>query len=233
MNTRGYVFYRGPSLLDGEQIVGIALLYSANEKTGDMVQTYILRDNGRDPFANAQSLDDVSVCGHCKHRHGTGGACYVNLAKGVGMVWGAYQRGRYPYSLWQAMKAIAGRKVRMGSYGDPAAIPVYVWKMLLREAAGQTGYTHQWETCDPELLSLCMASVDSDEELVKAQEMGYRTFRVLRPDELLFAHEFVCPASDEELNRKKCVSCMACDGGHPPKASVAINVHGQLARRFK
>ena len=39
----GYVIYKGPSLLDGAPIVVIAVIGSGNTKTGDMVQTYILR----------------------------------------------------------------------------------------------------------------------------------------------------------------------------------------------
>lgn len=44
---RAGVFYRGPSLIDGSPIVGIAVFPAgkANAKTGAMLQTYILRDD--------------------------------------------------------------------------------------------------------------------------------------------------------------------------------------------
>jgi hypothetical protein len=35
----GFVFYDGPSVIDGAPIIGIAVLHSENSKTGDMVQT--------------------------------------------------------------------------------------------------------------------------------------------------------------------------------------------------
>ena len=66
----GVVLYEGPSLLDGQPIVviatGLARL-SANPKTGDMVQTWVLcRDV--DPFAAIHNGQDVSVCGDCPLR---------------------------------------------------------------------------------------------------------------------------------------------------------------------
>jgi hypothetical protein len=70
----GYIIYRGSSLLDGKPIVAVAITNSSNVKTGDMVQTYILVDNGLSPVINSQSLADVSICGDCDHRRGLGGS---------------------------------------------------------------------------------------------------------------------------------------------------------------
>lgn len=42
---RGFIFYRGKSPIDNAPIVGIAVLKSRNEKTGNMVQTFILRSD--------------------------------------------------------------------------------------------------------------------------------------------------------------------------------------------
>lgn len=231
----GYVVYEGASQLNGDPIVMIAITHSTNSKTGDMVQTYILPFNGRSPLDNALNLHDVSVCGDCKHRHGTGGACYVNLTKGVAQVWGALMRGNYPKSLCVPMVECADRVVRMGTYGDPAAVPLWVWKCLLKWAKGHTGYTHQWQDERfRELMTLCMASVDNEEELVRAHAMGYRTFRVRHELDFMMESEFACPASDEELKRKTCNECLACSGGvDTRKANVSIIVHGQLQKRFK
>lgn len=52
MQTKSGIIYRGPSLIDGQPIVAIAIAKSRNTKTGDMVQTYILCDNGLDPMLN-------------------------------------------------------------------------------------------------------------------------------------------------------------------------------------
>lgn len=43
------IIYRGPSMIDGTPIVVIALWSTANAKTGGMLQTYILADNGQSP----------------------------------------------------------------------------------------------------------------------------------------------------------------------------------------
>ena len=40
---RGFIFYRGKSPIDRAPIVGIATLESKNGKTGNMIQTWILR----------------------------------------------------------------------------------------------------------------------------------------------------------------------------------------------
>ena len=40
--AQGYVLYQGPSRLNGEPIVAIATMRTANVKTGNMVQTWIL-----------------------------------------------------------------------------------------------------------------------------------------------------------------------------------------------
>lgn len=231
----GYVIYRGPSLINGKPIVVIAITKSSNVKTGNMVQTYILPDNNMLPTYNAKALEDEAVCGDCKHRRGKGGSCYVNLGQGVTVVTKSYWSGSYPESLSLASESCTGRNVRLGTYGDPAAVPVHVWQSLLRFAKAWTGYTHQWHKSliDPLIMHYCMASVDSDSEFIQAQSMGYRTFRVRAKDQPLLDREFVCPASEEGGKRKLCTECKACDGGiDTHKASPSIIVHGSLKSRF-
>jgi hypothetical protein len=231
----GYVIYRGPSLINGKPIVVIAITKSSNVKTGNMVQTYILPDNGQLPVANAHALEDDAVCGDCKHRRGTGGSCYVNLGQGVTVVTKSYLKGNYPESLMQATEASRNRMVRLGTYGDPAAVPYEVWEELLAYSSGHTGYTHQWHksSTDPRILTLCMASADNEDEQFQAQSMGYRTFRVRLANQPLLFREFACPASEEAGRRKLCTECKACDGGiDTAKASPAIIVHGTLKKRF-
>lgn len=231
----GYVIYRGPSLINGKPIVVIAITKSSNKKTGNMVQTYILPDNNMTPVYNAKALEDEAVCGDCKHRRGKGGSCYVNLGQGVTAVTKSYWEGKYPFSLTHAMMDSAGRTVRLGTYGDPAAVPTIIWESMLRQSIGWTGYTHQWNksSTDPLLMKYCMASVDNDEEFRQAQSMGYRTFRVRLANQPLLAKEFMCPASEEAGKRKLCTECRACDGGiDTAKASPAIVVHGTLKSRF-
>ena len=61
-NPTGYVIYRGPSLLDGAPIVAIATMQTSNRKTGNMVQTWILREDVS-PVEASKAGADASVCG--------------------------------------------------------------------------------------------------------------------------------------------------------------------------
>ena len=239
--ANGFVFYDGPSMLDGAPVIGIAVLQSENGKTGNMVQTYILRSD-IDPLSALADGSDASICGDCRHRpqdDGTGRmvrTCYVNVGQSVQSVYSAWVRGAYPLmSPGRATQLVAGRMVRMGTYGDPAAIPVRIWRGLLAQAAGRTGYTHAWRRAGAQgLRALVMASADTAPERDVARAMGWRTFRVRAEGAPLGAREIACPASPEGGNRRQCVTCRACDGAErgPVQASVAIVVHGTMARYF-
>ena len=232
----GYIIYCGPSLLDGKPIVVVAITKeSKNSKTGNMVQTYILVDNDQLPVANYQTLADESICGDCPHRRGKGGACYVNVGQGPTIVTKGIARGIYPMNKYAASRACRGRAVRLGTYGDPAAVPADVWRLLLLESKSHTGYTHQWKSGKANhVQEWCMASADSEEDRTQAKVAGWRTFRIRTENELLQAGEFTCPASKEAGYRKLCVDCTACSGGfNPRKADPAIVVHGTLKSRFR
>lgn len=235
-NPSGYIIYRGASLLDGKPIVVVAITReSKNKKTGNLVQTYILADNGQSPVVNARNLDDVSVCGDCKHRRGMGGSCYVNLGQGARSVMDGVMRGIYPEKILAPKIAVKGRKVRLGTYGDPAAVPAMVWGSLLSEASGWTGYTHQWASGKADhVKQWCMASADTPKEKALAKAMGWRTFRVRGEGDVeVYADEGKCPASAEMNKRLLCEDCMACSGGvDSKKASMVIIVHGSLKSRF-
>lgn len=247
----GFILYEGPSLLDGAPIVAIAVgtaRKSTNDKTGNMLQTFILRADV-EPIAALKSGEDASVCGDCKHRPALGGSCYVNVGQAPLAVYRAYRRGVYPHaaafdkgqhSSRAAMEQIgAGRVVRLGTYGDPAAVPVGTWEALTALAAGRTGYTHQWANealtayHKARLMALVMASCDSPEEAQLARTMGLRYFRVMTPSETAGAREFTCPASEEAGKRTSCAQCKACDGtSRPGQASPVIVAHGIHARKF-
>ena len=97
---RGFTFYDGPSMLTGERIIGIALVHSSNRKTGDMVQTYILRADMR-PTDAVRIGADVAICGMCPQRPALGGACYVVVCQGPTVVFKTWQRGAYPARTWR------------------------------------------------------------------------------------------------------------------------------------
>lgn len=237
----GFIIYQGPSALDGSPIVAIATGFgnlSKNAKTGAMVQTYILRADVH-PVEALKTGQDVSICGTCPHRPKVDASghvtrtCYVNVAKGVSAVYGAFQRGRYVSGLLNAADAAEGRMVRLGTYGDPAAVPANVWHTLTAKAQGHTGYTHQWrnESADA-LRGLCLASADSAEDRTQALAAGWRTFRVRHESEALQRGEVSCPASEEAGRKVQCEQCRACSGADGRKGTISIIAHGQQARRF-
>ena len=49
--------------------------------------------------------------------------------------------------------------IRLGSYGDPVAVPFDTWTEILKVAKGNLSYTHQWKTCDQRYKNICMASI--------------------------------------------------------------------------
>ena len=229
----GYVIYDGPSMIDGKRVIVIAcaLDRSRNGKTGHMVQTYVLRADMH-PIEAVRTGADASICGDCKHRGdgtGVGRSCYVTLAHGPSHVWRSWLRGAY-VSMDPAAAGIllAGKMIRLGTYGDPAAAPREVWEELVRYAEGWTGYTHQWRWIDTRWARLVMASADTLDEAKAAQSVGYRTFRVGGEREV---GELRCPASAEMGKKAVCADCRACMGlAGKARASIVIAPHGTGAR---
>jgi hypothetical protein len=234
--VRGIVLYEGPSAIDGQPIVVVATLKTKNPKTGNMVQTWILRSDVSPTVAINEGADR-SICGDCPHRGAiTDGVnrmrtCYVNVRNAPLAVWNAYRRGVYPtYNRSKHAHLLQGRKLRLGSYGDPCAVPLAVWVPFLRLASKRTGYTHQWrDRRFARFARYVMASVETVADATQAQAKGWRTFRI-RTDaaDPIEQGEIICPASPEGGARMDCSRCAACHGtnGAPGRASVAIIAHG-------
>jgi len=236
MNKNGYILYQGPSVLDGVEIVVVATGFdtkSQNSKTGDMIQTTILLAEVS-PIKASQTGQDVSICGDCPHRGvvtDTGlksRTCYVNLGHGPRGIHACFKRGNYaPFPYGTGL--LEGRKVRFGTYGDPAAVPIEVWDKVSAECLSNTGYTHQWQK-HPEYLKYCMASVDSEEQALQVQALGRRYFRVVTDtNDPVIGKEVTCPASAEAGKKVNCDTCMACSGGIDRESSIRINIHGAFA----
>ena len=118
--------------------------------------------------------------------------------------------------------------IRLGSYGDPSAIPSYVWDSLLAKSKGRTGYTHQSVN---QRYDLCMKSADSLDEALTAWSNGIRTFRVIdNVNAMVKDKEILCPASEEAGRRTTCDSCKLCSGSDIVAKSIAIVAHGNGAK---
>jgi len=249
----GFVFYRGPSQLDGKPIVAILTglkTKSRNHKTGHLLQTWILRSD-MNPLEAARLGADSSICGSCRHRgeiiyetktnKRTGKkirrkknvkrSCYVRLDTAPNNIYKTYKRGRYPEITPEQARVLIGDSLsRGGSYGDPTAVPYAVW--LAFGLDNGTAYTHQWRRF-PQFASFCMASVDSPFERSEAALMGFRTFRVRTPGQPLEAYERPCPASKEANYKTSCALCRACGGlGSKAKVDMAIIAHSAKATHF-
>ncbi len=239
-NPNGAILYRGPSQIDGAPIVVVAtglVVGSANGKTGAMVQTYVLADNGLSPMDNVRSGADASICGACPHRLNpeTGKrSCYVTLAHGPRSVASSVNRGRYidateGVAAELVRDVIRGRALRLGTYGDPAAVPSYVWAPLLAVADSWTGYTHQWrEGHAADLRSVVMASVDSEAEAWEARAAGWRYFRVRSRGAPTIEGEIDCPSA----RGVECADCGLCSGQATRAKSISIPAHGAGAGAF-
>lgn len=226
------IIYNGPSLIDGAPIVVIATYSNRNRKTGAVVQTYILRSD-KNPLEASKDGDDYSICGDCpmrgevttdpKRKIAKGRRCYVNLGQGVLIVYKSFLRGVYQTAdNTDDRKALGrGRVVRIGTYGDPAAVPDEVWTDLIAESDTWTAYTHQ----KPWRPDIAMQSADSHTEARAHWTAGRRTFRVIADlGDLDKANEALCPASKEAGARVQCAACKLCRGGKAAK-SIAIVEH--------
>jgi hypothetical protein len=228
-------------MIDGRPIVVIVnkLAGSANEKTGaDLVQSFIIRADVA-PTDALKTGADASICGQCAHRpilaKQTGAApCYVNVGRSVRSVYEAYKRGRYtPATPAQLRAVLAGRKVRLGTYGDPAAAPVAMWQEITADAAGVVGYSHQWQAVDFDHAAwapLVMASADTIDEAAQANLYGMRVFRVSvgvdrQPGET------TCPASAEGGKKATCDKCMLCGGTSKAARDIVIADHASGHKR--
>lgn len=228
------IFYNGASVIDGKQIIGVMIVSSGNTKTGNVIQTYIIRSDMNPLEANRKG-EDFSICGSCPHR-GTANSekvsgladnrsCYVNLGQGVTQVYKSFLKGNYPVLTDEEITSnVSGRMVRIGTYGDGYAIPENRWALIRANAEGITAYTHQQNNTH----DYYMKSADSLQEAQGHWRGGYRTFRIVKDYSEVQKNEIVCPSEKGVL----CKDCGLCDGSKKAK-SVVIKVHGVGAKNFK
>lgn len=230
MNNNGLVIWEGESLIDGSSIVLLmtGLIYSTNRKTGNQLQTWIMRSDIH-PIEAVKTGDDESICGSCSRR-GQGKntdtgirTCYVAVHQSPTQVWRTYKNNDYARYNESYNPFLNRRSLRMGSYGDPAAVPIEVWKNLIDVTYGHTGFTSQWrdEYAKP-LKGLVQASCNSVEDMELAKSMGWKTYTSLPVGHPKVKGLLECrfKSSDGTI---KCEQCMLCDG---TKSHIMIEDHG-------
>ena len=193
-----------------------------------MVQTWILLQDVNPVDAVAQGLDS-SICGGCRLGPGSKRrTCYVNVGQAPLRIWQAWQAGGYDRQ-WTS-STFANRAVRLGAYGDPAAVPNSVWQQVTAEARSWTGYTHQARNRKlQDVLAFCQVSADTLAEAQSCYTQGYGSFRVLSDKEEKATWEKWCPAAEQQ-GAVQCVNCLLCHG--VGASNIAIRVHGRSSKAF-
>ena len=235
------ILYEGPSALNGDPIVAIATSGSKNRKTGDMLQVWILSQD-LDPLTANRTGADRAICGSCPLKgkitdksSGTASEriCYVLLQNAPLAVWRKYKAGGYERAR-NLSRFGAGKKIRLGAYGDPAALPVKVVDSLLKHAYNWTGYTHQMadlDTATAEFFkSKIMVSCETVEQAREVWSNGGRSFRMITSVDQLDSNEIICPATPEGGGRAQCDTCGLCKGSTLTARSIAVLAHGNGAK---
>jgi hypothetical protein len=237
---KSVIVWKGPSEFDGSPIA-LVIKYptkgKGNSKTGNICQTYIL-PAGEHVVDALHAGRDVSVCWHCPHRGdgtGKGRTCYVSLATGLNVVSRNLMAEKYLRATPEgAARGILGKQLRMGTYGDPAAVPESVWAVLAASATRVLGYTHQWRRPQFAYLSRwCMASADTESDVATANAAGWRTFRVAQVGSPTLSGEVVCPASKEAGEKVQCDRCGLCQGSKIRAKNIVIVRHDRTANAQK
>lgn len=223
------IVWRGRSRYTGARIFAALTGHaysrpSVNPKTGPVPQLWILSQN-TPPNVAVRTGSDADVCGPCPLRPAvaTGTACYIarRAVQAPLSVWRAW-RGQPVAARAEVARALQGRAIRLGAYGDVAALPestgLVPW--LAGLAAGHTGYTADWRRA-PWLRQWCMASVQPEADWWHARALGWRVFRgVETRARVLPRLERYCPSE-----RVQCAQCRLCDGARQGAPSIAIEAH--------
>ena len=198
-----------------------ALNGSNNRKTGDMVQTYLI-DKERlisEPKtfgAKCEACPMVNKCYVSRDKLSVRKAL-VKLTQG--------EATSYAFAtLDEVLPLLQGRLIRLGTYGDPSAIPLRDLARICESAKGHTGYTHFWREVDADYSAYLMSSCESLSDELLSNALGYRAFRVLLDDQE--THE-TTQKSVQCLNASvglTCAECLLCSGTKG-KGSSNIYIH--------
>ena len=239
MSSHGsHVVYQGPSAYGGDcvaVVTGLGGRPSRNTKC-PIPQLWIL-PAGEEPHTAQRSGCDASVCGTCELRPLVYASrkraglptpthkCYVRTHEAPLSIARALARGSYESTdLNSACAALhaSGRPIRLGAFGDPAALPPWTVTALLSAARsagqGHTGYSHAWRLQGAQWLrQYVMASVSNPVDLASAELAGWRAFVAYsgpEPHWPLWTRRKVarCPGS--------CARCLLCSGGEGPHVTI-------------
>ena len=237
--AKGYVVYEGKSRLSDDPIVTIITMASANDKTGNMVQLWILPAD-QTPLEALKSDRNQGACGTCllqgkyskKLKKMINRVCYVRVYQAPDSIFRSWKRGIYPtYDRSKHARKIRGRELRFGAYGDPAALPIEVLEHLEKLTSGHTGYSHQIfdiAKTDPQLADdlaqMLMVSCDTNEQHDQATANGWRTFTVVPEGGATPENAVECPHYTHDV---QCKDCLLCSGSKVNAKSVYVYAHAK------
>lgn len=236
----GVVLYEGPSLLGPGDIVFLVTGFqnsSSNSGTGPMLQGWILNRDIH-PVDAIRNGDNVAICGDCplRFQFGRSNGCYATLMA-PSTIWKGYRAGKYGRLVSRLPPRLYTQPLRVGAYGDPAAIPASFWdpffQQLVKNKARWTGFTGQWTREDAQnLRSYLHASVRTAKERAEAKLRGWKTYRIRLPGDPVLVGEAVCPKSAEAGKKKTCYDCLRCRGDRSRAPDPVIIAHGSRVTSF-
>ena len=208
---------------------------SKNEKTGNMLQTWIL-ERDIDPVTSVKTgSDSKTVCKGCIFASGNG--CYVTVFQAPLSIWRAYKNGSYdnysklsPIKQRKYLSKIKGRSIRLGAYGNPSLIPKRWITKLVKLSKNHTGYFHNWRELSAKDRSFygqyLMASCETESSFKLATSYGLRSFIAsgTKPQ-----HENILTCLNTTHNMS-CSRCGLCNGGNN-RNSIWIEVHGNKTKQ--
>ena len=243
----GYILYEGKSLYkesDNDIVVILQTGNSANKKTGNMLQVWIMLKD-IDPIEANKLGYDIAICGECplkgianndpNRKEAINRTCYVNFQT-VKTIYRSYKKGNYPKidpvdasKMIKYNKIWCNRGLRFGAYGDPALIPTHVTHGLrshLPKSMGITAYSHQANYKHANLDPCFMLSCETLDQAKTQWDKGNRTARTIKSVDELQENEMFCPATEQGGSRFQCFQCNLCNAERNKK-NIAWLPHGK------
>jgi hypothetical protein len=207
-------------------------LSSANSKTGNIIQIFILPLQWI--IEGRVSNDDTAVCFDCKHGQSKEKSCYVRKGpSNLGLITKVKSLHKKlddipefsTSTLENVVNFCSGKMIRFGAYGEPVLLGEDMVYLLTKASKGWVGYTHQWMRPEYKWASAYfMASTETILMDNLAHKLGFRTFLVT--DGRTIENSVLCPASKEAGQKTICAKCLLCSGtSGKGKKSINIKKH--------
>lgn len=199
---------------------------SSNRKTGDMIQQWITPSawEGQGTLTRRDLVNSQAACKDCPLLE----KCYVKKGMaGMGLRSSSRSVTHDTIHETAVLDKFLGRFVRFGAFGEPVLAGERATREIAEVASGWTGYTHRWREDEYDWAKqYFMASVETHDGMLHANERGYRTFRVGKSlDDMDSTKEILCPASKEAGSKLTCKQCGLCKGASLGAKNIFIVQH--------